>query len=299
MLKQITSEYHQSIYNLPWLVAQAEGIFAREGLEVSFVRATTHNPTIQPVWDPKAVDPNWNHVPFENGASQTYSACEWGQIRRSSESQVGGRIAMLRPTIVSQALFVRPDSSITDPHDLRNKSIAVNFHAGSHYLALQVLDGFMDRDQIKVVHYGSAQDRFQALLDGRVDATIVMEPYIAIAEKAGCQLIFEAFLNGSEISSPEIDQETFDAINRALTDAVRRINAAKRDYVHYLIEDVPAELGPVTADDFRLDRIRCVPPRPYPPEDFERTRAWMLSWGLLSETACFEDLVDNRVGVAG
>jgi len=296
MLKQITSEYHQVIFNLPWLVAADEGLFEGEGIEVNFVKGGTQGADFRPQTDPNAVDSNWNHVPFESGQTQTYSACEWGQIRRSADSQAGGRIAMQRTTVVSQALFVRPDSTITDPHELRNKTIAVNFHAGSHYLALQVLEGFMQRDEIKVIHYGVGRARFEALLDGSVDAAVLMEPYIALAEKAGCQLVFEAYLNGSEIAAPEIDQETFDALNRALTEAVRRINADKRRYVHYLIDDVPAGLGPLTETDFRLERIRCVPPRPYPADAFERTRDWMVSWGLLREDACFEDLVDNRVG---
>ena len=33
-------------------------------------------------------------------------------------------------------------------------------------------------------------------------------------------------------------------------------------------------------------------------EEFERTRAWMLGWGLVSQNATFEELVDNRVGTS-
>jgi len=42
---------------------------------------------------------------------------------------------------------------------LRNKTIAVNFHAGSHFLTLQLLEGFMAREEIKVVHMGQARLR--------------------------------------------------------------------------------------------------------------------------------------------
>lgn len=154
----------------------------------------------------------------------------------------------------------------------------------------------MDREEIRPVHYGLGRDHYEALVDGRADAATLMEPFIALAEKQGCRIILEAFLNGSEMASPEIDQETFEGINRALTEAVRRINAGKRRYGHYLVEDLPAGLGPLAEEDFRLTRICCVPPRAYPLEDFERTKAWMVGWGLLSEDASFEDLVDNRVG---
>jgi NitT/TauT family transport system substrate-binding protein len=125
-----------------------------------------------------------------------------------------------------------------------------------------------------------------------------MEPYIALAEKQGCKLIAEAFVSGLEMASEEIDEETLAGLNRALTEASSRIEADKRKYVHFMIEDLPAGLGPLAAEDFSLGRIRAVPPRPYPAEDFERTKAWMVSWGLISSDASFESVVDNRLGVA-
>ncbi|MFN0073112.1 MAG: ABC transporter substrate-binding protein, partial [Chloroflexota bacterium] len=62
--------------------------------------------------------------------------------------------------------------------------------------------------------------------------------------------------------------------------------------------DVPADLGPITPDDFRLARLRYVEPRPYPAGEFERTHQWMVGWGLASPDAAFAELVDNRIGVA-
>jgi hypothetical protein len=45
--------------------------------------------------------------------------------------------------------------------------------------------------------------------------------------------------------------------------------------------------------------LRYVEPRPYPPEEFARTHAWMVSWGLAPADATFEDVVDNRIAAAG
>jgi hypothetical protein len=42
-----------------------------------------------------------------------------------------------------------------------------------------------------------------------------------------------------------------------------------------------------------------VEPRPYPEEEFQRTRNRMLSWGLAPQYASYEQLVDNRIGAAG
>ena len=95
----------------------------------------------------------------------------------------------------------------------------------------------------------------------------------------------------------EVERETAAALQRAIIKAVHLINANKTKYLHHLIADVPPELGPLTPADFRLSRLRYVEPRPYPVDEFERTYAWMQSWGLVPEGATYESLVDNRVGV--
>ena len=88
--------------------------------------------------------------PFEEQATASFNACEWGQIRRSTDTTGGGRIVQLRAAIACQTIFVRPDSPITHPQALRHKTIAVNFHASSHPLTLQLLEGFMAREDINV-----------------------------------------------------------------------------------------------------------------------------------------------------
>ena len=298
MPRKITNEFSQAVFNLPWLVAQEEGVFEREGLEVEFTRARKRDPNLPPESDPGNVDPFWRHAPFEESAAQSFNACEWGQIRRSHDSTIGGRIITLRPAIVSQAIFVRPDSPITHPSMLRNRTVAVNFHAGSHFLALQMLEGFMSRDEIQVVHMGEVALRYRAMREGAVDAAMLMEPFIALAERAECNLIMEGHYAGSEMMSPDVDPETAGAVDRAIRKAVGLINADKRKYLHYIMADLPADLGPIAADDFRLSRLRYVEPAPYPQDEFEKTRAWMLSWGLVPQEAAFEDLVDNRVGAS-
>ncbi|HYU20804.1 MAG TPA: ABC transporter substrate-binding protein [Chloroflexota bacterium] len=297
MKRKITTEYSQAVFNLPWLVADEEGLFADEGLEVEFVWGIDRERGLPPETDPTRVDPFWRHAPFEERTAQFFNACEWGQIRRSEASSVGGRIVWMRPAVVSQGIFVRPDSPISHPQGLRDRAVAVNFHAGSHYLTLQMLEGFMERAEINVVHLGQARLRYEAMLEGSVDAAALMEPYIALAEKTGCKLIVEAHYAGSEIAPPDVDRPTFEAINRAVRKAVQLINADKMKYLHHLLADVPPELGSLSPQDFRLSRLRYVEPQPYPPGEFEKTHAWMVSWGLAPADAAFETLVDNRIGV--
>jgi NitT/TauT family transport system substrate-binding protein len=300
--KKIRSAGGVSVFSLPWVVAQDEGLFAAEGIEIEFVANDERKAPPAPVLDHTLV-PSFGvsadkHA-FENGQSDVYRACEWGQVRRATDTTRGGRIVSKRAAVASQAIFVREDSDATHPQDLRNKTIGVNFHHGSHYLAIQTLEGFLNPDEIKTVHVGGPEARFKALQDGTTDAAALMEPWIALAEKQGYRLIAEAFYVGSEIAGDNLDPETYEAINRAVKKAVARINADKKKYVHYLIESLPEQYrGELKVEDFHLPRLRYVNPSPYPEGEFEKTYDWMVRWGLIAPDATFEQIVDNRIAVA-
>lgn len=248
-----------------------------------------------PVRNHDQVDSRDIHLLFELGQAQFYRGCEWGQIRRAYDSKCGGLIVSKRAAVVSQAILVRPDSPYIHPQDLRDVPVAVNFHAGSHYLTLQMLEGFLSRDEIKVLHIPVTSQRYKALLDGTVDAITVAEPWICLAEKQSCKLICEAYCVGSEVASTDIDSEIYAAVDRAIKKAVRLINAAKKSYLHYLIADVPPDMGSLTPEDFHLPRLRYVDPVPYPPDEFKQAYQWMLSWDLIQPDATFDRIVNNRI----
>ncbi len=300
MVKKITTESDgKDVFSLPWGVARDEGFFAEEGLQVEFLGPGRGQRAPTLLEDHRLVDSLRGHEPFEQGQAQVYRACEWGQIRRAYDSKVGGQVIGRRAAVAVMAIYTRPDSPIIHPQGLRGKKIGVNFHAGSHYAALQMLEGFLQRDEIKVVHVGGPQGRYEAMMSGEVDASALMEPWNTLAEKNGCHKIIETHYVGSDIGSPDLGAETFEAINRAIKKAVRRINANKRKYVHHLIESLPEKYAKqLTPDDFYLPRLRYVDPTPYPEEEFEKTYNWMVSWGLIGPDATFDQLVDNRISVA-
>ena len=196
--------------------------------------------------------------------------------------------------------MVRPDSPHNYPGTLGNRPIAVQFHAGSHYVALRLLEGYLPIEKIKLVHLGSPQERFEAMWRGEVDACLVMEPWIALAEKLGCKALCEGHYLGAENASDDMDEATFAAINRAVGKAVDLLNADKRRYLHYLIDDprhaaVLAKYGGLTPEDFHLPRLRYAKATPYSDEIVEDTYRWMVRWGLIDPKASAADLVENRV----
>lgn len=297
MIRKISSDIAGgAVFSLPWLVARDEGLFAKENLAVDLVRSPRRKERLQR--SPNQVDSRGNHLLFEQGRAQFHRGCEWGQIRRASDSRLGGRVISQRSAVVSQAIIVRGDSPYTHPQDLRNVSVGVHFHAGSQYLTLQMLEGFLSRDEIKVIHIPVSAHRYKALRDKEVDAVTLPEPWISLAEKQKCKLICEAYCVGSEVASPDIDPETYAAIGRALSKAVRLINRNKKKYLHYFIADVPRGLGSLRSADFRLSRLRYVDPVPYPAEEFQRAYEWMRSWGLIRPGVTFDRLVDNRIALS-
>jgi len=79
---------------------------------------------------------------------------------------------------------------------------------------------------------------------------------------------------------------------RAVKKAVDLINADKRKYVHYMIEEIaPQYAKQLTPDDFYIPRLRYVDPAPYTKEEFDRAYNWMLTWDLVGPNANYEKLV--------
>jgi NitT/TauT family transport system substrate-binding protein len=288
-----------SVYNgLDWLVAIDEGLFAKEGLEVELITHGGEKETKIDVTDWNKVRSNAGHAEaMERGSANIFNACEWGNYRRSQDTGVGCRQLGRRASIVAGAVAVPPDSDIYTPQQFANKTIAVPFHAGTHYLTLQLLEGFVPRDMIKLVSSGRPSERYRAMMSGKVDACSVREPWITVAEKNGCRLIVQGFYHGTDSATPEIGAEAYAALNRALCEAVRRINADKRSYLHYFIDNEKGdEVKALSLNDFNLNRIVFVEPgKPIPHEQLMRTYDWMVSWNLIDSGHEVQDLVNTQV----
>jgi NitT/TauT family transport system substrate-binding protein len=177
--------------------------------------------------------------------------------------------------------------------------------SGTHYLTLQMLEGFVPRDLIKIGRVPNGSNyRYKLLMDGVVEATTLTEPYISLAEKNGCRVVVSAFHHGTEVASDRVDAETYGAFNRAVREAVRRINADKGAYLHYFIDYYkkldPEGMAQLSVSDLRGSRLLLVDPAPIPDDERRRTFEWMKSWGFL-ETAGDDDaaLVNEEVQALG
>ena len=198
--------------------------------------------------------------------------------------------------MVFQGVYALPDSPFEAPIQLAGRSVGLQYHQGSHYATLSMLDGFLPRNEINVVHAGTVQERYEALMDGEIDAATLMEPWATLAEKHACKQLVATHYQGVENASEDFDPEDFRALTRAVNKAVDLINADKKSQVHYLLDEIPetyaSQLSP---DDFHLARLRYVHAEPYSQDEFERVYKWMVSWDLVRSGATYEGLVCNAI----
>ena len=293
-------ESAEAVLGLHWFVARGDGLFAEEGLDVEILLPGVRS-TALPLNDPRTHDHHlvssmhYQYI-YEENKVDIVRACEWGQIRRAYDSKRGCPIVSKRAAVVCQGIYVRPDSPVNVPKQLAGKTVGVQWHHGSQYSTLEMLEGAMPRDEINLINAGTVRERYEMLVAGKVDAATLMEPWISLAEKKGYKRIIETFYVGVENASSNIAPETYQALNRAIKKAVQHINADKRRYIHYLIEEMPPEHArQLTPDDFYLPRLRYVDPEPYTKEEFERAYQLMVRWDLIGKDADYDKLVCNMV----
>jgi NitT/TauT family transport system substrate-binding protein len=301
-MKNLVLETTAPFQGLPELVAYDEGLFEKEGLKVEWADrdAGVEKKVETDVTSPKGVDPFASHGRLlEQGKADMYNACEWGNYCRIQDTKNQSRQLGRRAIVTYSALMVAPGSPVYTAQQLANKTIGVPFYFGTHYIALHMLEGFLPREQIKLCRApNGSRYRLKALLDGEVDATTLTEPHITLAEKKGCRIICSAFFHGTEVASDRVDAETYAAFNRAVREAVRRINANKRAYLHYFIDyhgKTDPEVAALKVEELREGRLVVCDPAPIPLDEMQRTYDWLKSWGMLEETASPLQLVNLEV----
>jgi len=305
-MKKLVLETTAPFQGLPELVAYDEGLFAKEGLAIGWADRDqgAKKKVDTSITSPKGVDPFASHGKlFEQGKADMYNACEWGNYCRVGSTGASSRQLGRRAIVTYAAMCVPPDSPVYTPQQLANRVIGVPFYFGTHYIAMHMLEGFLKREEIKLCAApNGSRLRFDAMMRGEIAAATLTEPHITLAEKKGCRIICSAFFHGTEVASERVDAQTYAAFNRAVREAVRRINANKRAYMHYFIDyhgRTDPEIAALKVEDLRESRLVVCDPAPIPLDEMQRTYDWLKSWGMLEQTASPLDLVNAEVqGVA-
>src|ERR1700742_4219986 len=272
MARVIRLQSDSNAHDRPWRVAVEQGFFAAEGLTVEY-----HED------NPKGVagrvedfSERWKESQLQQGAIEVYPVCEWGAIERV-QSLGKGKIIGLDTTVRTGAIMVRKDSKILSLKDLRNVPVAVTWHAGTFYAAIEVLEAAgVPFDDIKLVH---ANDRLDSLLSGATPAAALMEPLVSRALAAGARKIADLRWRGGIVAGNDVDDETAGKLRRALNRAIEWLKENEdRSRTEVLGGLTPELIGVKT----------------YRPEEFQEKVDWMLDRGFLQEAPAYGDVVRNK-----
>ena len=120
MVKTLRLESTAPFQGLPELVADDEGLFAKEGLEIEWIKRGQNAPKAvdQTVISWQGISPFLSHgssVESDDAAKAAmYNACEWGNYKRVEETEEDTRQLGRRAIVVYGALIVQ-SSSGRDP----------------------------------------------------------------------------------------------------------------------------------------------------------------------------------------
>src|SRR6202045_1487148 len=234
MTKTIRLQSDSNSPDRPWRVAVEQGFFAAEGLNVEYHEDNPKGAAGR-VED---FSKRWKETQLQKGALEVYPVCEWGAIERV-QALGGGKIIGLDTTVRTGALMVRKDSNVQSVAQLRNVPIAVTWHAGTFYAAIEVLEAAgVPFDDIKLVH---ANDRLEALVSGRPEAAGLMEPLGSRAAEAGARKIADLRWRGGIVAGDDVDEETAAKLRRALNRAIAWLNENEERSRDEVLRDLPPE----------------------------------------------------------
>src|SRR5437660_3449138 len=281
MTRVIRLQSDSNAHDRPWRVAVEQGFFADEGLNVEY-----HED------NPKGVEgrvenfsERWKESQLREGALEVYPVCEWGAIERVQ--QLGkGKIIGLDTTARTGAIMVRKDSRIMSLAELRNVPIAVTWHAGTFYAAIEVLEAAgVPFDEIKLVH---ANDRLEALLSGQTEAAALMEPLVSRAAEAGCRNIADLRWRGGIVAGDDVDDETAQKLTRALNRAIAWLKENEERSRSELLRD----LKPEQRKTGMLPELTGV--QGYQAAEFQEKVDWMMQRGFLKAKPAYKDVVRGK-----
>ena len=201
----LTVAHDQWVGYAGFFVAQAQGYFAAEGLDVREVEFSGPGEALPPLVA--------GHVDI--ALTTLYNLA-------TVAARGGGTVEavyLLDTSNGADAVVARADVATTA--GLRGKSVAVTVGEVNELLLLKALEAsHLTPDQVRLVNL-NADDAGAALLAGRVDAAVTWEPWVSRARSAGSHVVFSSadvpdLILDAVVVTPAMRQARPDAIARFL-----------------------------------------------------------------------------------
>ncbi len=257
-------------------VAMEEGFFRAEGLDVDFDWKTFRG--TQSSWKNLNYFERPQDKPYSEGAEVIQGACEWGTICNASAGM--GQVLGDAYGVSPWAIFVRPDSPIHQPEDLKDVPIAVGMRAGSHFNVPYRLEKYLPLANIKTVNVGGFGARLKALLDREVDAASLLPPQIDMAEQLGLRKVIANEFRTIWWVPAAISKDVAAGYLRALDRAEQALNADLKKYLPLWKHSVPPEFADRNWDFSRFSRGERFVHKPFPRAEYDEIFAQVQRWGL-------------------
>jgi len=257
-------------------VAQEEGYFAAEGLDVEFDWKTFRG--TQSSWKGLAYFGRPQDRPYSEGRDVIQGACAWGSICNASAGM--GRFVPGAYGVSPWAIFVRPDSKIRRPEDLKDVPISVGMRAGSHFNVPYRLEKFLPLEHIRTVNTGGFGARLKALIEGEVEAASLLPPQIAMAQQLGLRTIIEDTFHTLWWVPHDAEPGVVSGYLCALDRAEQALAADLEKYLQLWKLAVPAEFQDRAWDFTRFGRGERFVHQPIPRQEFDEVLDQVTRWGL-------------------
>ncbi|HKU47846.1 MAG TPA: hypothetical protein VJQ58_13240 [Burkholderiales bacterium] len=260
-------------------VAEREGFFAAEGIEVEWDIKTFRG--TQSSWKGTDYFSRPQDKPYTEAkdSSLIQCACVWGSISNAASGM--GRFVPDCYGVSPWAIFVRPDSPIKKPQDLKDVPVSVGLRAGSHFNVPFRLEKFLPLENIKVVNSGGFGARLRALLDKEVEAASLLPPQIDMAKQLGLRMVMEDEFHTLWWVPETADKEDVRAYLRGLDRAEKALASNLAKYLPLWEKCIPPEFKDVHPWDYsKFTRGERFVFKPIPQAEFDDTLEQVKRWNL-------------------
>lgn len=273
------------IDSLPFYVAEQEGYFKAEGLDVEL---TTFTSALE------------RDTALQTGQTdgQLADLVASGLLNKDKE-----RIKVVKTTYGATpqkamiSVIAGPKSGIASPADLKGKRIGISENSLIDYITDELLKGAgMGPRDVQKVSVPAIPVRMQMLIQGQLDAATLPEPLATLAVSSGGRVVLDDSRERLGLSvlqfRTEVVKQQKDAVKRfvrAHERAVKAVNANPEQYRGLLVEK--ARLPDAVKGTFPVPAFpeSSVPSR----ADVQRAVGWMSAAGLLPRALSYEQVVDT------
>ncbi len=264
-------------------VADEKGYFTDEGLdyEINVEGSRKNTPRLAGVDSAIPLEDNRfgaferyaeGHGHKGEGAGDVSCACHWtvNQAAKVEEGFMWGKAY----SVCEAAIVVPAESAVSEPRQLSRVEIAVGYHSGSHYSAVQALEVFLSPEEVALKFVGSSWSRVDAALARKIPAVNVWGPQLYLLEQHGFRRIVSTTFMMAFMFPHHVDSDRIERYLSALIRAQGDIDVEPERYKHYFTNEIPERFRD-QADVRRFGVGERVVSQPYTQAMFEKTQAWM------------------------